>query len=131
VLRGFRDFLFRGNVIDLAVAVVIGVAFNNLVNAFTTAFLRPLIGLVLGGGVHGGTLTLNGQTFDFGGFINALITFVVITTVVYFLVVLPMHTLMDLRRRGEPVEAPPPSEEVQLLAEIRDLLRQQASPPRP
>jgi large conductance mechanosensitive channel len=131
VLKGFRDFIFRGNIIDLAVAVVIGIAFNNLINAFTRSFVDPLIRLSLGGGVRGGVVRLNGQNVDFGGFFNAVITFLIIAAVLYFLVVLPTQTILDRIRRGEPgAPAAPPSEEVQLLAEIRDLLRQQASPRR-
>jgi large conductance mechanosensitive channel len=131
VLKGFRDFVFRGNIIDLSVAVVIGIAFNDLIKAFTNSFINPLIRLFLGGGVRGGTLTLNGQTFDFGGFFNALITFLIIAAVLYFLVVSPTQTIMDRIRRGEPdAPASSPSDEVRLLAEIRDLLREQAAPPR-
>jgi large conductance mechanosensitive channel len=131
VLKGFRDFVFRGNIIDLSVAFVIGVAFTALIQAFTRSFIEPLIRLFLGGGVDGGKVTLRGQTFDFGGFINAVITFLITAAVLYFLVVMPTQTIMDRIRRGEPdTPAPPPSEEAQLLAEIRDLLRQQAPPPR-
>ena len=63
MLKGFKDFLLRGNIVDLAVAVVIGTAFLALVTAFTASFLLPLIGLIGGGGVDGGTLTVNGQKF--------------------------------------------------------------------
>jgi large conductance mechanosensitive channel len=131
VFRGFRDFVFRGNIIDLSVAFVIGTAFTALVQAFSRSFIEPLIRLFLGGGVGGGTVTVSGQTFDFGGFINAVITFAITAAVLYFLVVAPTQTIMDRIRRGEPdAPAPPPSDEARLLAEIRDLLRQQAPPPR-
>jgi large conductance mechanosensitive channel len=131
MLKGFRDLVFRGNIIDLAVAFVIGVAFTALIQAFTRSFIEPLIRLFLGGGVDGGKVTLRGQTFDFGGFINAVITFLITAAVLYFLVVMPTQTIMDRIRRGEPdAPKPPPSDEARLLAEIRDLLRQQAPPPR-
>jgi len=124
MLKGFKDFLLRGNIVDLAVAVVIGTAFTALVAAFTTSFLLPLIGLIGGGGVDGGTLEVDGQEFTFGLFVNALITFALTAAVVYFAVVLPMNAIMERRKRGE---EPGPAEptQVELLVEIRDLLRGQ------
>jgi len=124
MIKGFKDFLLRGNIVDLAVAVVIGVAFTALVTAFTESFLKPLIGLIGGGGVEGGTFTLNGQVFDWAAFINALITFVLTAAVVYFAVVLPMKTIMERRKRGEEAGPAEPTQ-VELLVEIRDLLRAQ------
>ena len=124
VLKGFKDFLVRGNVVDLAVAVVIGAAFTAVVNAFAADFLTPLIGLAGGGGSLGGELLVHGQHFRWGAFLSQLITFAITATVVYFAVVLPMHLLMDRRRRGlEPGPAQPTQTE--LLIEIRDLLRAQ------
>lgn len=124
MLKGFRDFLLRGNIVELAVAVVIGTAFTALVTAFTTSFLEPLIGLLGGGGVKGGTATVNGQEFSWGSFVNAVITFVLTAAVLYFLVMVPMKRIMERRTRGE---EPGPAEptEVALLLEIRDLLRAQ------
>jgi large conductance mechanosensitive channel len=131
VLKGFRDFIFRGNIIELAVAFVMGLAFTALIQSFTRSFIEPLVRLFLGGGVKGGTVTLRGQTFDFGGFLNALITFAITTAVLYFLVVRPTQSVLERIRRGESnAPAPEPSDEARLLVEIRDLLRQQASPPR-
>jgi large conductance mechanosensitive channel len=124
MLKGFRDFLLRGNVIDLAVAVVIGAAFTALVASFTTSFLKPLIGLISGGGVNGGTKVVDGQAFTYGAFINALITFVLTAAVVYFAVVLPMKAIMERRKRGEEAGPVVPTQ-VELLVEIRDLLRAQ------
>jgi len=89
MFRGFRDFLLRGNVIDLAVAVVIGTALTSVVTTITHALLQPLINVFLGGGVHGGQVTARGQVFDFGAVVNAILTFVVIAAVVYFAVVVP------------------------------------------
>jgi large conductance mechanosensitive channel len=124
MIKGFKDFLLRGNVIDLAVAVVIGTAFTALVAAFTTSFLEPLIGLIGGGGVNGGTAIVDGQKFTWGAFINALITFVLTAAVVYFVVVLPVKAIMERRKRGEEAGPAEPTQ-VELLLEIRDLLRSQ------
>jgi large conductance mechanosensitive channel len=124
MIKGFKDFLLRGNVVDLAVAVVIGTAFTTLVRAFTTSFLEPLIGLVGGGGRTGGSFDVDGQTFAWGAFVNAVITFVLTAAIIYFVVVLPMKTLLERRRRGEEAGPVVPTQ-VELLAEIRDLLRAQ------
>ena len=123
MIKGFRDFVLRGNVIDLAIAVVIGSAFAALVSSFTDSFLKPLINLFLGGGVDGGTVTANGQVFNFGGFINAVITFLITAAVVYFFVVVPMTKLLEMRKRGEVPEVEATPEDIALLQEIRDLLR--------
>ncbi|MGY1649812.1 large conductance mechanosensitive channel protein MscL [Geodermatophilus sp. SYSU D01119] len=124
VLKGFKDFLLRGNVVELAVAVVIGAAFTAVVTAFTDSFLTPLIGLVAGGGEVGGTFAVNGQTFTYGAFISQVITFVLTAAVVYFVVVLPLEKVAERRRRGEEAGPVAPTQ-VELLAEIRDLLRAQ------
>jgi large conductance mechanosensitive channel len=124
MIKGFKDFLLRGNVIDLAVAVVIGTAFTALVAAFTTSFLEPLIGLIGGGGVDGGTAIVDGQKFTWGAFVNALITFVLTAAIVYFVVVLPVKAIMERRKRGEEAGPAEPTQ-VELLLEIRDLLRSQ------
>ncbi|GAA4565893.1 large conductance mechanosensitive channel protein MscL [Micromonospora coerulea] len=123
MLKGFKDFIMRGNVVDLAVGIVIGAAFTGLVSSFTDSFLKPLIKL-LGGGteVTAGVWMLGEQKFLWANFFNALITFLLTAAVLYFLVVFPMNKLAERRRRGE--EPPPkaPSEEVRLLTEIRDAL---------
>src|SRR3712207_9377635 len=81
VLRGFKDFLLRGNVVELAVAVVIGAAFTAVVSAFTDSFLTPLIGPVAGGGEVAGTVEVNGQVFDHGAFTSQEITFLLTAAV--------------------------------------------------
>jgi large conductance mechanosensitive channel len=124
VLKGFKDFLFRGNVVELAVAVVIGSAFTALVNTFASSFLTPLIGVLGGGGKVGGTFELNGQTFTWGEFISQLITFVLTAAVLYFLVVMPLHRLLERRVEGKEPGPVAPTE-TELLIEIRDLLRAQ------
>ncbi len=123
MLKGFKDFIMRGNVVDLAVGIVIGAAFTTVVTSFTNAFLKPLIQLIGGGtGVNAGSWDVNGVKFDYATFINALITFVLTAAVLYFLVVFPLNKLAERRARGD--EPPPsaPSEEIKLLAEIRDAL---------
>ncbi len=125
MLKGFRDFLMRGNVVELAIAVVIGSAFAALVTTVTKSLIQPLINVFLGGGADGGTFTLRGQRFDIGAMINGLITFVITAAVVYALVVVPLKAVEERRRRGEAVPAAPPSDETVLLSEIRDLLARQ------
>nr|MDT0661264.1 large conductance mechanosensitive channel protein MscL [Micromonospora sp. DSM 115978] len=124
MLKGFKDFIMRGNVVDLAVGIVIGAAFTTVVNQLTASFLKPLIQLISGGsGVTAGAWEpVDGVVFDWAAFINAVITFLLTAAALYFLVVLPMNKLAERRRRGE--EPPPaaPSEEIKLLTEIRDAL---------
>lgn len=122
MLKGFKDFIMRGNVVDLAVGIVIGAAFTAVVTQFTKSFLEPLLKLLGGGGVKGGTGSINGVVFDWAAFINIVITFLMTAAALYFLVVYPMNRLAERRKRGE--EPPPsaPSEEVKLLTEIRDAL---------
>ncbi|RLP85506.1 MULTISPECIES: large conductance mechanosensitive channel protein MscL [unclassified Micromonospora] len=124
MLKGFKDFIMRGNVIDLAVGVVIGAAFTGVVTALTNSFLKPIIKLVGGGeDQFAGQWELSkGNFMDWAGFLNALITFVLTAAVLYFFVVFPMNKLAERRQRGE--EPPPsaPSEEIKLLTEIRDAL---------
>jgi len=126
MLKGFREFIMRGNVIELAVAVAIGTAFTAVITQFGESFIDPLIGLIGGGGVTGGTFTINGQVFDWGAFVNALIFFLLTAAVIYFAVVAPFNAFEKRRRRGEgPVDAPAPPDDIVLLTEIRDLLRSQ------
>jgi large conductance mechanosensitive channel len=123
MLKGFKDFIMRGNVVDLAVGIVIGAAFTAVITTFTNAFLKPLIQLVSGGqGVQAGAFKVRGVPFDWASFINACITFLITAAALYFLVVFPLNKLAERRARGE--EPPPtaPSEEIKLLTEIRDAL---------
>jgi large conductance mechanosensitive channel len=130
MLKGFKDFLMRGNVVELAVAVVIGTAFTAIVTAFTNGLIKPLINTIGGTeaakGLGFNILGTNDSTFlDFGGVINAAINFVLIAAVVYFIIVLPVQKLQERRKRGqEPGPAEPT--DVELLIEIRDLLREQS-----
>jgi large conductance mechanosensitive channel len=120
MLKGFKDFIMRGNVVDLAVAVAIGAAFTAVVAAMTKAVIEPLINLVLGGGVDGGKFTVNGQVFDLGLLINALITFVITAAIIYFVVVVPMNKAKG--RLAKPTEEEPAETEIDLLKQIRDSL---------
>lgn len=122
MLKGFRDFVLRGNIIELAVAVVIGTAFAALVKQFTESFITPLIAVFTGGGEMGGKFIISGQQFTYGAFISAIITFLITAAVVYFLVVVPMNKIMD--RFAKPIEEKltEPSQ-TEVLIEIRDLLR--------
>lgn len=123
MLKGFRDFIVRGNVVELAVAFVMGVAFATVVTQFTASFLEPLIKVVSGGeGITAGAFVVRDVPFDWSAFVNAVIAFLLTAAVIYFLVVMPMNRLAERRRRGEEPVEPVPSEEVQLLTEIRDLL---------
>jgi large conductance mechanosensitive channel len=122
VLKGFKDFISRGNVVELAVGVVIGAAFNGLVTSFTKSFLEPLIKLLSGGNELSGTWKVRDVIFDWAGFINAIITFALTAAALYFLIVLPMNKLAERRARGEEPEPEAPAEDVRLLTEIRDVL---------
>lgn len=127
MLQGFKDFLFRGNIVDLAVAVVIGTAFTALVSAFTTAVIEPIIN-TLGGedAVQGIGFTIvsgnDATRVDLALLINAIITFIITAAVVYFVFVAPSKRLMERLAKGEEEEPEGPSEEVLLLREIRDAL---------
>ncbi len=131
MLKGFKEFLFRGNIVDLAVAVVIGTAFVALVTAFSTYFVNPILASI------GGTESIglgfeiregNANTFvDIGAFLAACVTFVITAAVVYFAVVVPMKRVTErVARTSEPATTPP---DVQLLGEIRDLLAAQHRQP--
>ena len=128
MLRELRAFILRGNLVDLAVAVVIGTAFTALVAAFTASFIEPLLGLVGGGGPEGMTLTINDQNFTFGAFITAVITFAITAAVVYFAVVVPMKTVQERLARGKEEAPVAVAEDIQLLREIRDQLAAQQRP---
>jgi large conductance mechanosensitive channel len=99
-MRGFKEFLLRGNVLELAVAVVIGVAFTAMINALVKDLITPLIA-ALGGkpDFSALTFTINGSRFLYGDFINYLIAFIIIAAVVYFLVVLPLNWAISLRKK--------------------------------
>jgi large conductance mechanosensitive channel len=104
-MRGFREFILRGNVIDLAIAVVIGVAFGAVVTAFVKDLITPLIAAIGGKPDFSAlTFTINNSKFLYGDFINAVLSFLIIAAVVYYLLVLPMNRLLALRRKGPPAD---------------------------
>jgi large conductance mechanosensitive channel len=105
MLKGFRDFILRGNVLDLAVAVVIGAAFNSIVSSLVADLITPLIAAI-GGKPNFSNLffTIHKSKFMYGDFINALISFLIIAAVIYFLVVMPMNKIMERVKRGEKVD---------------------------
>lgn len=119
MFKGFKEFAYRGNVIDLAVAVVAGAAVVALVGDFTVAIIKPLIGLALGGGVDVGVLVVDGQTFDFTLLLNSFITFAITMLVIYYALVAPLNRMRRKQEEQEPAE---PAEDVVLLTQIRDLL---------
>lgn len=119
MFKGFKEFAYRGNVIDLAVAVVAGAAVVALVGDFTVAIIKPLIGLALGGGVDVGVLVVDGQTFDFTLLLNSFITFAITMLVIYYALVAPLNRMRRKQEEQDPAE---PAEDVVLLTQIRDLL---------
>jgi large conductance mechanosensitive channel len=123
MLKDFKAFLLRGNVIDLAVAVVIGAAFTAIVTAISTGIITPLIGMIVSKDFTTMTFTINDSVFNYGTVIDAVIRFVSYAAVVFFAIVKPMQVINARRARGEVIEdTPTPSDEAVLLTEIRDLL---------
>jgi large conductance mechanosensitive channel len=123
MLKGFKEFIMRGNVVDLAIAVVIGTAFTALVKAFVADILTPIVAAIFGQPNFGGlTLTINHSQFLYGDLINEAITFVSVAAAIYFFVVVPLNKIAERRARGQaaPVDEVPP--DIALLTEIRDLL---------
>jgi large conductance mechanosensitive channel len=127
VYKEFREFITRGNVIDLAVAVIIGLAFTAIVNAIVSGLITPLIGMIGGKDFSDLDFTINGSTFEYGLVINAVIQFLLIAAAVFFFIVKPINMLNERRRRGEEPEPEELSDEAALLTEIRDLLRDRSS----
>lgn len=127
MLQGFKAFLTRGNVIDLAVAVVLGAAFGAVVASLVSDLFTPLIAAIFGKPDFSRlTFTVNNSTFHYGRFINALLAFVSVSAVLYFVVVKPMKAL-TARGAAKGAEAPAPPTERELLVEIRDLLARRES----
>ncbi len=122
MITGFRNFITRGNVLDLAVAFVVGAAFSALVAAFTEAFITPLVNLVLGGGVDAGQIMIIDQVINLSLMVNAVITFVITLAVIYFVFVVPMNRWRERQAADDAVAAAEPSAQELLLTEIRDLL---------
>ena len=129
MIKGFRDFIMRGNVVDLAIAVVIGTAFTALVKAFVADILTPIIAAIVGKPNFATlTFTVNHSTFFYGDLINALVTFLAVGAAVYFFVVVPLNKLAERRARGQAPAAEELPPDVALLTQIRDLLASQQGP---
>lgn len=125
MIKGFREFLMRGNVIDLAVAVVIGAAFTALVTKLVEGIINPLIAAIVGKPNldNVGNFSIGKGEFLIGPFLTAVLNFLLVAAAVYFVLIVPMNKLMSMRKTGEEPEPEAPSEDVILLQEIRDLLR--------
>ena len=125
MLKGFKDFVMRGNVIDLAVAVVLGAAFTAVVNAVVKGLITPIIAAIFGKPdlTQVGNFTLNNAQFSLGLILDALFNFLIIAAAVYFIIVLPVNKLLERLAQGREPEQESPSPEVLLLTEIRDSLR--------
>ena len=130
IVAEFKEFVMRGNVVDLAVAVVIGAAFGAVVNALVKDIFTPLIAAIFGKPDFSAlTFTINDSQFFYGDLINALISFLSIAAAVFFFVVKPLNYMQERRKRAMAAGAEPDettlSDEAVLLSDIRDLLRQQ------
>jgi large conductance mechanosensitive channel len=125
MLKGFKEFIMRGNVIDLAVAFVIGLAFGQVVTAIVDGLINPIIAAIFGKTDLTGVMsfTINDARFSIGLILDALINFLAVAAAVYFLIVMPMNRLAERRARGAEPEPDPLTVDQQLLTEIRDSLR--------
>lgn len=123
MLKGFKAFIMRGNVVDLAIAVVVGAAFGAVVNALVADLLTPLVAAVFGEPDFSALqFTVNGSAFRYGHFLNSVLSFLSVASAIYFVVVVPMTKLAERRKAGATENMPELSEEAALLTEIRDLL---------
>ncbi|GMA24768.1 large conductance mechanosensitive channel protein MscL [Luteimicrobium album] len=140
VFSGFRDFILRGNVVELAVAVVIGAAFSAVVTAVVDYFVNPIIGAIFGKpnfdsiwditlrhGPNPGSSS-DDAVISVGHLLTAIVNFLIIAAAIYFIIVLPMNKINERRNRNKVAEPTPVADDVQLLTEIRDLLAQQQRP---
>lgn len=131
----FKEFISKGNVMNLAVGVIIGAAFQNIVTALTSSFINPLIALITGGCqkdengnliLVGGKFTINGVAFDYGSFISAVINFLIMALIL-FIMVKAVNAAMAIGKKPEEPKAPEepkPTKEELLLTEIRDILKE-------
>ncbi|WP_460540294.1 large conductance mechanosensitive channel protein MscL [Glycomyces halotolerans] len=124
MIQGFKDFLMRGNVVELAVAVVMGAAMTALVGSFGEAFLNPLITLVTGGAETGGSFTVNDVEFPYGTFVNGLLVFFFTAVAVYFVIVVPFNRLRERFVTAQEEAHAEREEQIVLLEQIRDLLQE-------
>jgi len=120
MLKEFKEFAMKGNIVDLAVAVIIGGAFGKIVTALTDTIIMPIISLVLGkGGVQDLSVTIGNTVFPIGGFLQAVIDFILVAFVLFLII----KAMNSFKKKEEAAAPPPPPEEVTLLREIRDALK--------
>ncbi|MGH3622053.1 MAG: large conductance mechanosensitive channel protein MscL [Sciscionella sp.] len=128
MLKGFKEFLTRGNVIDLAIAVIMGTAFTAIITAVTNSLVKPLINSIGSAKVNGFGFRItedkSSTYIDLAEVINAVLNFVIIAAIVYFALVLPMRKIKERRLRNTQAQPSAPTD-VELLGEIRDLLQEQ------
>ncbi|HQY33241.1 large conductance mechanosensitive channel protein MscL [Actinotalea sp.] len=124
MLAGFKNFIMRGNVVDLAVAVVIGAAFGKVITSVVDGLINPLVAAIFGKPDLSGVLafTINKAEFSIGLILNEVLAFVLVAAAIYFVVVLPLNKLAERRKSGEEPAPAAPAEDILLLQEIRDLL---------
>jgi large conductance mechanosensitive channel len=125
MLKEFRDFLMKGNILELAIAVIMGIAFGMVVQSLVKNIITPIIGVIGGVDFSSEKFTINGSNFLYGQFINDVIYFVLVAAAVFFLVVKPVNMILERVRRPE-VDGPAAPSQEELLTEIRDLLARQA-----
>jgi large conductance mechanosensitive channel len=131
MIKGFKEFILRGNVVQLAVAVVMGAAFGAVITSLASDVIMPLITAIFGKQDYSKLfITLNKSQIFYGKFITAVISFLLVALGVYFLIVAPLNHLEKIRKRRQGVpDVPPPAEsELELLAQIRDALRDGSAP---
>lgn len=124
MLKGFKEFITRGNVMDLAVAVVIGTAFTAIVTAIVEGLINPIVAAIFGQPDLTDVMNfkVNGATFSIGLILQAAFNFLAVAAAVYFFIVVPMNKLAERRARGQEPDPDPLTVEQQLLTEIRDSL---------
>jgi len=122
MLKEFRDFIMRGNVVDLAIAFVMGVAFTGIINSLVNDIIMPLVGVLLGGVDFSAlSITVGSAVIAYGKFLQTVVNFLIIAWVVFLIV----KVINRFKKPPAPAAAPGPSAEEKLLTEIRDLLKQQ------
>ncbi len=120
MLEGFKKFIMRGNVLDLAVGVIIGGAFGAIVNSLVADIINPLIGMIFGAPDFS---AIKLGALNIGKFLNAVVSFLMVAFALYFFVVTPMNKLQEMSKKSEPATPAAPPEDIVLLREIRDALK--------
>lgn len=125
MLKGFKEFIMRGNVVDLAVAVVIGAAFGKIVTAIVDGLINPLVAAIFGKTNLTGVwnFEINNAKFSIGLILQEALNFLFVAAAIYFLIIMPLNKLAERRARGMEPEPAPLTTDQELLTEIRDSLR--------